>query len=86
LLREQGLADITVETIAFSQTVASPDELWDGILAGTLRAAALVRNQTEDMQQQIRATFDQLLQPYRLGARLEVPAVVKLAAATKPHQ
>lgn len=84
LLREHGLTDIKIKTITFSKTLSSPDELWQGILAGTLGALALVRAQTEDIQQQIRAAFDRLLQPYQSGDRLEVPAVVKLAAAAKP--
>jgi SAM-dependent methyltransferase len=84
LFREQRFVDINVETITLSQTVASPDEFWRGFLAGTLSAAALVRSQTEDLQHRLRITFDRLLQPYRLGDRLELPLVVKLASATKP--
>jgi hypothetical protein len=86
LLRAQKRAAVDVETITFSQAVSSPDQLWQGILAGTLRASALVRSQPEAKQQQIRAAFYRLLQPYRVQNRLEVPAVVKLATATKPHR
>jgi ubiquinone/menaquinone biosynthesis C-methylase UbiE len=84
LLGEQGLDNIEVETISFSQTVSSPDQLWLGFMAGTLRTAALVHSQTRKTQQQIRATFDRLLQPYRSRDRLGIPLVVKLASATKP--
>jgi SAM-dependent methyltransferase len=86
LLRAQRLAAIDVETITFSQPLSSPDELWQGILAGTLAASAIVRSQSEAMQPQLRAAFDRLLQPYQAQDRLEVPAVVKLAAATKTHR
>jgi len=86
LLHQQRLSEIRVETITYTQTLASPDELWRGFLAGTLNAAALVRNQTQELQRQLRATFDRLLQPYQLGDRLQLPLVVKLATATKPSQ
>jgi ubiquinone/menaquinone biosynthesis C-methylase UbiE len=86
LFREQRFTAIEVETISFSQAVSSPDELWQGFLGGTLSAAALVHSQTEDKQHEIRAAFARLLQPYRLRDRLEIPAVVKLVAATKPNR
>jgi hypothetical protein len=36
--------------------------------------------------EELRSAFDRLLQLYRVQDRLEVPAVVKLATATKPHR
>jgi ubiquinone/menaquinone biosynthesis C-methylase UbiE len=84
LLRDQRLEGIHVETITFSQTVSSPDELWRGLLAGTVRTSALIQRQTDEMQRQVHAAFDRGVQPYRLGDRLELPVSVKLASATKP--
>ena len=84
LLRDQRLEGIRVETITFSQTVSSPDELWRGLLAGTVRTSALIQRQTDEMQRQVHAAFDRVVQPYRVGDRLELPVSVKLASATKP--
>ena len=84
LLRDQRLEGIRVETIAFWQTVSSPDELWRGLLAGTVRTSALIQRQTDEMQRQVHAAFDRVVQPYRVGDRLELPVSVKLASATKP--
>ena len=41
LLRDCGLDDRRVETIAFTHTVASADDLWNGLLGGTVRTSAL---------------------------------------------
>ena len=41
----QGLAETRVETISFGLRVATTDELWDGILGGTVRIPALIVRQ-----------------------------------------
>ena len=84
LLREQGLDGIEVRTIAFSHSSPSADDLWDGLLAGTVRTSALVFAQTKDVQREIRAAFDQIVRDYEAGDRLEVPVSVKLASGSKP--
>ena len=81
LLRDQGLEGVQVETITFSQTVSSSDELWRGLLAGTVRTSALIQGQTDEMQRQVHAAFDRVIQPYRVGNGLELPVSVKLASA-----
>ena len=84
LLDEQRLESIRIETIAFSLQVSSPDELWSGLLAGTVRTSALIQRQPDDVQEQIRAAFDRVVRRYEVGDRLAVPVAVKLASATKP--
>ena len=84
LLRDQGLEDIEVRTIAFSHAAPSPDDLWRGLLGGTVRTSALIVRQSEDVQRKIRAAFDRIVQPYQVGDRLEIPVSVKLAAGRNP--
>jgi ubiquinone/menaquinone biosynthesis C-methylase UbiE len=86
LLDDQRLEQIKVETITFTQPVRSPDELWSGLLAGTVRTSALIQRQTEEVQEQIRAAFDRVVQRHRDGDRLAIPIAVKLASATKPER
>jgi ubiquinone/menaquinone biosynthesis C-methylase UbiE len=86
LLGDQRLEGIKVETITFSHPVASPDELWFGLLAGTVRTSALIQRQPDEVQARIRAAFERVVQPYRVGNRLAVPVAVKLASATKPDR
>jgi SAM-dependent methyltransferase len=84
LLRSQGLGGIQVRTISFSHPEPSADELWRGLLGGTVRTSALILRQTDDMQRKIRAAFDRIVQQYQVGDRLEVPVSVKLASGRKP--
>ena len=86
LLVDQHLESIEVETITFSHEVSSPDELWLGMLASTVRTSALVQRQPDGVQQQIRAAFDRVLERHRSGDRFVVPVAVKLATATKPER
>ena len=84
LLRGEGLEDVQVETLAFMHSEPSPDALWRGLLGGTVRTSALILRQTSDVQDRIRFAFDQIVQRYEVGARLELPVSVKLASARKP--
>jgi ubiquinone/menaquinone biosynthesis C-methylase UbiE len=85
LLRDQRFESVEVETITFSHEVSSPDELWLGMLASTVRTSALIQRQPHGVQEQIRSAFDRVVQRHRVGDRLAVPVAVKLASATKPE-
>lgn len=84
LLREAGLEDVDVQTIPFTHAVSSADELWDGLLGGTVRTSALILGQPEETQRQIRGAFNGLVEEYRRGEALELPVSVKLAAGSSP--
>lgn len=86
LLRDHGLRDRSVRRIAFTHRVATADELWDGLLGGTVRTSALILRQPEDTQRRIRDAFDRLVRPYERGDVLELPVSVKLAAGRKPDR
>jgi ubiquinone/menaquinone biosynthesis C-methylase UbiE len=86
LLREQGLEESRVRTIAFTLRVSSSgDELWDGLLGGTVRTSALILRQPEDTRQRIREAFDRRVTEYRRADALELPVSVKLVAGRKPR-
>jgi SAM-dependent methyltransferase len=84
LLRDQGLEDVEVRTIAFVHPVASLDELWTGVLTGAVRTSALILRQPEDVQLRIRAALEQTVRPYAVGGILELPVGVKLASGRRP--
>jgi len=84
LLSDAGLADAAVETIDFPLRLQSADELWFGLVEGTVRVRSLVQAQTAEVQQSIRARFEELLEEHREGDRFEVPVAVKLGSARKP--
>jgi len=83
-LRQQDLASSAGTAIAFVHRFGSPDELWDGMLAATVRMSALITLQPGDVRRRIRAAFDRLAAGYRRGDVLELPVAVKLATARKP--
>jgi SAM-dependent methyltransferase len=83
LLAGAGLGDVDVQTVAFTHRSASSDELWNGLMAGTVRTRALVLAQPEDMQSRIRAAFDRLVRPYGTKDGFEIPVSVKLASGRR---
>jgi hypothetical protein len=84
LLRDQDLERVQTRTISFVHVESSAAELWRRFLGGTVRTRALILGQTDDMQRQIRAAFERLVQEFEIGDRLELPVSVKLASARKP--
>jgi hypothetical protein len=83
LLRDQELEDVQVRTISFVHSEPSADQLWRGLMGGTVRTSAIILGQTDEMQREIRAAFDRIVEQYRVGDRLEVPVSVKLASGRK---
>jgi SAM-dependent methyltransferase len=83
LLRDAGLHQVEARQLSFTHRVASPDELWNGVLDGTVRTSALVRSQPPHVRRQIRAAFDRLAASYAAGAGLELPVSVKIASGRK---
>ena len=84
LLTDAGLADVAIETVEFLLQLASGDELWNGLVDGTVRVRPMILAQSPEMQRTIRMHFDELLEGYRTEEGLAVPVSVKLAAARKP--
>ncbi len=83
-LRQQGLVRPAVSSITFVLPFASADELWNSMLAATVRVSALITRQPDEVRQRIRAAFDRLADGYRHGDGLELPVAIKLASAQKP--
>jgi SAM-dependent methyltransferase len=79
LLEDQAFTDVEVTTVAFLHSVDSADELWDGLLYGTVRTSAVIRGQPDDVVRRIRASFDQRLHSYRTGDAYQLPVSFTLA-------
>jgi SAM-dependent methyltransferase len=84
LLNEAGLQRVEVRTLAFRQSIDSVERLWDGLMGGAVRVAALIAGQPAETKKLIRAEFDRQVSAYRTGDRLEIPVSVKLGAGQKP--
>jgi SAM-dependent methyltransferase len=83
LLQAAGLRHVQVTRMHFAHRVASADELWDGVLEGTVRTAALVRSQPPHVRRRIRSAFDRLVTRYADGDGTALPVSVMMAAARK---
>ena len=73
-----------MQTVAFTHLAPSADALWSGLMGGTVRTSALIARQTDEVQQQIRAAFERIVEPFSVGTALEIPVSVKLASGRKP--
>ena len=80
LLWDAGLEGVHVDTIELEHRAEDPDELWLGLLGGSVRGAALVEAQDETTRLRIRAEFGRVLESLRKGEGYAIPVVVKLAS------
>ncbi len=83
LVEGAGLVDVEVDTVEFGLRLEDRDELWDGLVQGSVRVGPMILGQTEELQRQIRERYDELLEEYRTEDGYDVPVSVKLAAGTK---
>jgi SAM-dependent methyltransferase len=79
LLRDAGLEDIDVRSVSLTQRVLDADELWEGMLGGSVRTAGLVMRQPPSIRTRIRAASDRLAEEHRVGGALAIPARATIA-------
>jgi SAM-dependent methyltransferase len=85
LLEGAGLTDVLVEPIRLTFTASGAEELWHGMLGGSIRTSGRVASQSPDVVERIRAAFAADLERYRSGANeITMPVAVKLASGRKP--
>jgi SAM-dependent methyltransferase len=84
LLSGAGLAEAEVRSIAFEQEVADTDELWEGMLAGSVRTAALIERQPEPVRRRVREALEKAVAPYRSETGIALPVSAKLASGRRP--
>jgi len=63
--------------------LASGEELWKGILAGTVRTSIGIRRQPKEVQDRIRAAFERLVRPYIVKDELHIPVAFKIGAGRR---
>ena len=84
LLSGAGLGKAEVRSIAFEQEVADTDELWEGMLASSVRTAALIERQPEPVRRRIRAALEKAVAPYRSETAIALPVSAKLGSGRRP--
>jgi SAM-dependent methyltransferase len=83
LLTGAGLTEVSVAPLGFGLELRNGDELWDGLVEGSVRVRPMILGQTAEMRREIRRRFDELLEPYWAPDGFDVPVAVKIASGTK---
>jgi SAM-dependent methyltransferase len=84
LLADAGLVDAAVATHEFPLQLTNGDELWSGLVEGSVRVRPLILGQSPEVQLAMRSHFDELLVEFRTDDGYAVPVSVKLASGRKP--
>jgi len=82
LLHDAGLDERRVDTIAFEHETTA-DELWDGMVTGTVRSSVLFLEQDEATRARIRQAFRRRAYEYEHQYGLRIPFSVKLASGRR---
>jgi SAM-dependent methyltransferase len=83
LLSGAGLAGVEVRSIGFEERVADTNELWEGMLAGSVRTAAAIERQPESVRRRIRGELEDVVASYRSDAGITLPVSAKLASGRR---
>jgi SAM-dependent methyltransferase len=84
LLSGAGLDAVDIRSIAFEERVGDIDELWEGMLAGSVRTAAVIERQPEAVRRRIRLELEHVAAAYRSDAGIALPVSAKLASGRRP--
>ncbi len=84
LLRGAGLEDVEVRSVSLTHLVPDTEDLWAGMLGGSVRSGGLVMRQPPRTRRRIRAAVERLLEEYRDGDGLAIPASAKIAWGSRP--
>jgi ubiquinone/menaquinone biosynthesis C-methylase UbiE len=85
LLKNAGLGDIRVDTVAFVEPMRGTDELWEGVLDGSVNTRAIVHAQPPDVRKRIRDELERLVEPHRHNGEIHVPVSVRIASGRRSH-
>ncbi|MCO4890674.1 MULTISPECIES: class I SAM-dependent methyltransferase [Cupriavidus] len=83
-LQQAGFVMPTCRSVPQVWRFSTPDQLFDALAQGTVRAAATLRAQTPKARDEIRAVLRGTVAGYMRGSGFEVPMPAVLAAAVKP--
>lgn len=82
-LRDAGFDGVTIAPMTFNHRLRDADELWTLAMGSFARASSLIRAQSADMQQRIRAVVSEAAQEYAQSDGLHIPIAFLIAAGRK---
>jgi SAM-dependent methyltransferase len=80
VLEGAGLEDVTLAEISFTLPAAGFEELWNGVLGGTVRTARRLAAGGDAAREALR----RIAEPYREGDGYALPTLVRIAAGRRP--
>jgi SAM-dependent methyltransferase len=80
VLEAAGLREVGVDEISFMLPVADLDELWNGVLGGSVRTSRRLAAGGEAAREALR----EIAEPYRDGAGYSLPTLVRIASGRRP--
>jgi SAM-dependent methyltransferase len=83
LLRGAGLEGVEVRSISLIHRVPDTNNLWEGMLGGSVRSAGLVMRQPQRTRRMIRAEVERLVDGYRADGEIAIPARAKIACGRR---
>jgi SAM-dependent methyltransferase len=75
-----GLDDVRLEEISYTLPVASFDQLWDGVLGGSVRTSRRLAAGGDAARDALR----EVAEPFRDGAGYALPTLVRIASGRRP--
>ena len=84
LLRGAGCEDVEIRSVSLTHRVGDTNQLWQGLLGGSVRTAALVMRQSPGTRRKVRGAVQRLAEDYRNDGKLDIPVRAKIARGRKP--
>jgi hypothetical protein len=84
LLAGAGLEAVELTTVEVRYAIDDVDELWEGVLTGSVRTAAQIRAMDDDQQARVRGALDEILEDRRADGGLELETAVRIAVGVSP--
>jgi SAM-dependent methyltransferase len=83
LLRRAGLGDARVERVETLVRCRGSDELWEGVLGGSVRTSTTILRQPENVRRRVRAALDRRAEAYAAADGLELPATAVIGVGRR---
>jgi SAM-dependent methyltransferase len=84
LLGAAGFVDVSAKDVPLVWRVSMPDAIFDTIVSGTVRAAAVLERQTPRARAEIKEYLHSRISPFQHNGGYEVPAPALVVAGWKP--
>lgn len=83
LLRAAGFDAVRMKDVSFTHRLRDPDELWSLAMRSFARVSSVIRAQSADVRQRIRAGVEERAMSYASADGLDIPIAFLIASGTR---